>query len=110
MVLVSLGCPKQEWWMHGHKNRVNAVMVGLGGVFPIFAGEKKWAPVWVQKSGFEWLYRLLQEPGRLWQRYARTIPVFLWLAVKQLVKVKLGLEPRFTRPNTTVAVLYRGRQ
>ena len=110
MVLVSLGCPKQEWWMHTHKNRVNAVMVGLGGVFPIFAGEKKWAPVWVQKNGLEWLYRLLQEPGRLWQRYARTIPVFLWLAFKQLVKVKLGLEPRFTRPNTTVAVLYRGRQ
>ncbi|ESA37694.1 family glycosyl transferase [Leptolyngbya sp. Heron Island J] len=110
MVLVSLGCPKQEWWMHTHKNRVKAVMVGLGGVFPIYAGEKKWAPVWVQKSGFEWLYRLLQEPGRLWQRYARTIPVFLWLAFKQLVKVKLGLEPRFTRPNATVAVLYRGRQ
>lgn len=93
MVFVSLGCPKQERWMDAHKDRVKAVMVGLGGVFPIFAGEKKWAPVWVQKSGLEWLYRLAQEPGRLWKRYAKTIPLFLVLAFKQIIKVKLGLNP-----------------
>ena len=110
LVLVSLGCPKQEWWMNDHKDRVQAVMVGLGGVFPIFAGEKKWAPTWVQKNGLEWLHRLLQEPRRLWQRYAKTIPVFLWLAFKQLVKVKLGLEPRFTTVSAKVAMNYQGRQ
>lgn len=111
LVLVSLGCPKQEWWMNDHKDRVQAVMVGLGGVFPIFAGEKKWAPVWVQKSGFEWLYRLLQEPQRLWKRYAKTIPLFLMLAFKQLVKVKLGLEPRFGAPQPTKRYIWsRGQQ
>ena len=93
MVLVSLGCPKQEKWMDNHKGQVQAVMIGLGGVFPIFAGEKKWAPVWVQKSGLEWLFRLAQEPGRLWKRYAETIPLFLVLAFKQIIKVKLGLNP-----------------
>ena len=103
LVLVALGCPKQEWWMYNHKGRVKAVMVGLGGVFPVFAGEKKWAPVWVQKNGLEWLYRLVQEPRRLWERYAKTVPLFILLAFKQLVKVKLGLEPRFgdTQRNVT---------
>ena len=109
LVLVSLGCPKQEWWMYHHKGRLNAVMVGLGGVFPIFAGQKKWAPAWVQKNGLEWLYRLLQEPKRLWKRYAKTIPLFLLLAFKQLVKVKLGLEPRFGPPRVE-AVWQHGRR
>ncbi|EKU97430.1 exopolysaccharide biosynthesis protein, WecB/TagA/CpsF family [Leptolyngbya sp. PCC 7375] len=110
LVLISLGCPKQEWWMHQHKGRIQSVMVGIGGVFPIFAGEKKWAPVWVQKNGLEWLYRLVQEPGRLWKRYAKTIPLFLLLAFKQLVKVKLGLEPRFGCPQVNVAFGMNGRR
>ena len=107
LVLISLGCPKQEWWMYHHKGRVKAVMVGLGGVFPVFAGDKKWAPVWVQKNGLEWLYRLLQEPRRLWKRYAKTVPLFLLLAFKQLVKVKLGLEPRFGAPRAEIALGHR---
>lgn len=107
LVLVSLGCPKQEWWMYNHKGRVKAVMVGLGGVFPIFAGEKKWAPVWVQKNGLEWIYRLVQEPKRLWKRYAKTIPLFILLAFKQLVKVKLGLEPRLGAPHVEIALGHR---
>ncbi|MEA5466099.1 WecB/TagA/CpsF family glycosyltransferase [Leptothoe sp. PORK10 BA2] len=101
-VLVSLGCPKQEWWMSDHKGRVKAVMVGLGGAFPIFAGEKRWAPVWVQENGLEWLYRLVQEPRRLWKRYAKTVPLFMLLAFKQLVKVKLGIEPRFGAPRSEI--------
>ncbi|MBT9314753.1 WecB/TagA/CpsF family glycosyltransferase [Leptothoe spongobia] len=104
LVLVALGCPKQEWWMYNHKGRVKAVMVGLGGVFPVFAGQQKWAPVWVQKNGLEWLYRLVQEPRRLWKRYAKTIPLFLLLAFKQLVKIKLGLEPRFGAPRPEIVL------
>ncbi|MGD1855067.1 MAG: WecB/TagA/CpsF family glycosyltransferase [Leptolyngbyaceae cyanobacterium] len=104
LVLVSLGCPKQERWMYHHKGCVKAVMVGLGGVFPIFAGEKKWAPVWVQKNGLEWLYRLIQEPRRLWKRYAKTVPLFMLLAFKQMLKVKLGLEPRFGAPRAEVVL------
>jgi len=85
IVFVSLGCPKQEVWMAKHKNRVNSVMIGLGGAFPVYAGLQKRAPGLVREAGFEWLYRLLQEPQRLWGRYSSTIPVFIWLACKQLL-------------------------
>lgn len=88
IVFVSLGCPKQELWMTAHKNKVSAVMVGLGGAFPVYAGILKRAPTYIRLSGMEWFYRLLQEPGRLWKRYASTIPLFLWLAVKQLLTNK----------------------
>ncbi|HIK44276.1 MAG TPA: WecB/TagA/CpsF family glycosyltransferase [Leptolyngbyaceae cyanobacterium M65_K2018_010] len=89
VVFVALGCPKQETWMHQHRHKINATMVGLGGVFPIYAGLKKHAPRWVQQSGLEWLYRLVQEPGRLWTRYARTIPPFIYLSARQVVTTRL---------------------
>lgn len=57
LVLVSLGCPKQEIWMANHQGRVQAVMVGLGGAFPVYAGIHKRAPQLIRNSGFEWLYR-----------------------------------------------------
>jgi N-acetylglucosaminyldiphosphoundecaprenol N-acetyl-beta-D-mannosaminyltransferase len=61
------------------------VMVGLGGAFPVYAGIHKRAPLIVRSMGFEWLYRLAQEPKRLWDRYRRTIPIFIYLACKQLI-------------------------
>ncbi|WP_421658258.1 WecB/TagA/CpsF family glycosyltransferase [Leptothermofonsia sp. ETS-13] len=85
LVFLSLGCPKQEAWMAEHKDRVQAVMVGLGGAFPVYAGIHKRAPRLVRSLGFEWLYRLAQEPRRLWGRYSTTIPIFIWLALKQLL-------------------------
>lgn len=89
LVLVSLGCPKQEYWMHQHKGKIQAVMIGLGGVFPVLAGEQKRAPQWIRESGLEWLYRLIQEPRRLWKRYSTTNTLFIWLALKQLLISKL---------------------
>lgn len=89
IVLVSLGCPKQEYWMHQHANKIEAVMIGLGGVFPVLAGVQKRAPLWIRQLGLEWLYRLVQEPRRLWGRYKTTIPPFIWLALKQLLVLKL---------------------
>ncbi|MBD2000324.1 WecB/TagA/CpsF family glycosyltransferase [Oculatella sp. FACHB-28] len=86
VVLVSLGCPKQERWMAEHKDKIHAVMIGLGGAFPVYAGICKRAPRWVREMGLEWFYRLIQEPRRLWKRYSTTIPLFLWLATKQLIK------------------------
>lgn len=85
VVFVSLGCPKQEQWMAQHQGEIPAVMVGIGGVFPIYAGLHKHAPKFIRESGFEWLYRLIQEPQRLWKRYADTIPPFLWMAGKQIL-------------------------
>jgi N-acetylglucosaminyldiphosphoundecaprenol N-acetyl-beta-D-mannosaminyltransferase len=85
LVLVSLGCPKQEIWMNQHKGKIRAVMLGLGGAFPVYAGLRKWAPIWVRNAGLEWLYRLVQEPRRLWKRYFGTIPPFIYLAIKQVL-------------------------
>lgn len=84
LVLVALGCPKQERWMLEHRGRIPAVMVGLGGAFPVFAGVQKMAPAWIRSAGLEWGYRLMQEPGRLWKRYGTTNLQFAWLALKQL--------------------------
>ncbi len=88
LVLVSLGCPKQEKWMAQHKGKIQAVMIGLGGVFPVYAGVHKRAPRVIRELGFEWLYRWVQEPRRLWERYTKTIPPFIWLATKQLLTSK----------------------
>lgn len=93
LVFVSLGCPKQEKWIAQHKDRINAVMVGLGGAFPVYAGIQKRAPRLMRNLGFEWFYRLLQEPRRLYRRYAVTIPPFIWLACKQLIKSSSGNTP-----------------
>ncbi|MBD2594946.1 WecB/TagA/CpsF family glycosyltransferase [Nostoc spongiaeforme FACHB-130] len=84
VVWVSLGCPKQEKWIAQHKGKIRAVMIGVGGVFPVYAGIHKRAPRIMRDLGLEWLYRWLQEPRRLWRRYTTTIPIFIWLAAKQL--------------------------
>lgn len=84
ITFVSLGCPKQECWMQDHVGKICSVMIGVGAVFPVYAGEKKHAPKWVRESGLEWLYRLLQEPRRLFGRYLKTIPPFIWLALQQV--------------------------
>ncbi len=76
-VFVILGCPKQERWMHEMKGKFSAVMLGIGGALPMILGIQRRAPVWLQKIGFEWLYRLLQEPGRLFKRYALTNSKFI---------------------------------
>jgi N-acetylglucosaminyldiphosphoundecaprenol N-acetyl-beta-D-mannosaminyltransferase len=89
IVWVCLGCPKQEFWMLDHLNKINAVMLGVGAVFSVYAGFHKRAPRLVRESGFEWFYRLIQEPRRLWHRYSQTIPPFLLLASQQLLQQSL---------------------
>ena len=84
LVMVALGCPKQERWMSAHKHEIKAVMIGLGGAFPVYAGIHRRAQSWVRNMGLEWFYRLIQEPRRLWKRYASSIPLFMYLASKQL--------------------------
>lgn len=84
VTFVSLGCPKQECWMAAHQSKVESVMVGVGAVFPVYAGDKKHAPKWIRYNGLEWFYRLVQEPRRLFGRYFKTIPPFIWLALNQL--------------------------
>jgi len=78
LLLVGLGCPKQEMWMAEHKALLTCTMVGIGAVFDFVAGNKKHAPKWMQLIGLEWLFRLMAEPKRLWRRYVYTNPKFLW--------------------------------
>ncbi|NBD31933.1 MAG: WecB/TagA/CpsF family glycosyltransferase [Cyanobacteria bacterium] len=86
-LFVCLGCPKQELWIAQHKDQINAVMIGLGAVFPTYAGVQKRAPAWMRELGLEWLYRFTQEPRRLGPRYGKTIPPFVYLALQQLLSL-----------------------
>lgn len=79
LIMVSLGCPKQERFMHAMKGRVNGVMLGLGGAFLLFAGVDARAPAWMRRFALEWLYRLWLEPRRLWRRYLVTNSIFIVL-------------------------------
>lgn len=85
VVWVSLGCPKQEFWMSEHRGRIKAVMVGVGAAFDYHAGTIKRAPAWMQNSGLEWFHRLLSEPQRLWKRYLITNTLFIFGAAKQII-------------------------
>jgi N-acetylglucosaminyldiphosphoundecaprenol N-acetyl-beta-D-mannosaminyltransferase len=70
VIWVGLSTPKQERWMHQHRDRINVpVMVGVGAAFDIHSGRLRQAPVWMRENGLEWFFRLVQEPRRLWRRY-----------------------------------------
>lgn len=77
-VWVGLGAPKQERWMAAHQGRVHALMLGVGAAFDYEAGNIRRAPRWMQRCNLEWLYRLLQDPKRLFKRYFFTNTKFLW--------------------------------
>lgn len=80
-VWVGLGAPKQERWMALHQGKICGLMVGVGAGFDYFAGNIKRAPEWMQKCNLEWLYRLVQDPKRLFARYFHTNTKFIWNAV-----------------------------
>lgn len=81
-VWVALGAPKQERWMYAHRGMFQGLMIGIGAGIDYFAGNIKRAPMWMQKCSLEWLYRLFQEPGRLFKRYLITNTKFMWLLVR----------------------------
>lgn len=93
ILFVALGCPKQEKWMASMKGRINATMIGIGGALPVFAGLQKRAPKWMQKFSLEWLFRLVQEPKRLFKRYLITNTYFIYLIMKEKVRLV------FSEPN-----------
>ena len=81
-VWVGLGAPKQEKWMYEHQGRIHAVMLGVGAGFDFHAGTVKRAPDWMRRHYLEWLYRLVQDPKRLWKRYVQTNGQFVLLSIK----------------------------
>jgi N-acetylglucosaminyldiphosphoundecaprenol N-acetyl-beta-D-mannosaminyltransferase len=88
LLFVGLGAPKQEKWIAANYQQLSVpISVGIGVSFELVANMVSRAPVWMQKTGLEWLFRLIVEPGRLWKRYIIGNPLFIWLVLKQ----RLGL-------------------
>ena len=86
---VGLGTPRQEKWMADRVAELNVpVIIGVGAAFNFLIGEVARAPVWMQKTGLEWLFRLASEPQRLWRRYLLVTPRFIPLAVMQLTGLR----------------------
>jgi N-acetylglucosaminyldiphosphoundecaprenol N-acetyl-beta-D-mannosaminyltransferase len=84
-LFVALGAPRQDFWIQQNLEAINVPLcAGVGGVFNFLAGETRRAPEWIQRAGFEWAYRMLQEPSRLWRRYlVEDLPVFFELLARQ---------------------------
>jgi N-acetylglucosaminyldiphosphoundecaprenol N-acetyl-beta-D-mannosaminyltransferase len=87
VIWVGLSTPKQEYWMANHSVYFpRTIFVGVGAVFDFFGGTQKRAPVIVQRIGFEWLFRLIQEPKRLWPRYRRVVPGMLRILIAEAMR------------------------
>jgi N-acetylglucosaminyldiphosphoundecaprenol N-acetyl-beta-D-mannosaminyltransferase len=86
---VGLSTPKQERWMHAHRDSLAVpLMMGVGAAFDFHTGRVKQAPRWMQENGLEWLFRLLQEPRRLWRRYILNGGEFIWNVALEKMKVR----------------------
>ena len=96
ILFVGLGCPKQEIWMAEHKDKIKAVMIGVGAAFDFIAGVKPQAPKWMQNIGLEWLCRLMIEPRRLWKRYLYNNPRFIYHFGRQILKEWLNANKQKT--------------
>jgi N-acetylglucosaminyldiphosphoundecaprenol N-acetyl-beta-D-mannosaminyltransferase len=84
---IGISSPRQEQWMADHIGKLDIpVLVGVGAAFDFLSGRKKQAPLWMQRSGLEWLFRLASEPQRLWKRYAQ-YPLFALLVLMQYLGI-----------------------
>jgi N-acetylglucosaminyldiphosphoundecaprenol N-acetyl-beta-D-mannosaminyltransferase len=89
VIWVGLGAPKQERWMYEHHKQIQCgMMFGIGAGFDYLAGNTRHAPAWMKNTSLEWLFRLVQEPGRLWKRYLSTIPHFVFFAGLELLGIR----------------------
>lgn len=104
ILFVAFGAPKQDRWIRQHMQRLGVpVCVGVGGSFDFLAGRVRRAPLWMQNRGLEWLYRVIQEPTRLWKRYfIDDLPVFV-----RLMAQARGGTPSLLTPGQVVAADWR---
>lgn len=90
VVWIGLSTPKQERWMHEHRNRLNVpLLLGVGAAFDLNSGQLKQAPEWMRERGLEWLFRLLAEPRRLWRRYLVQGSRFVWNVLLELTALRI---------------------
>lgn len=86
VVFVGIGTPKQEIWMYQARKKLQAnILIGVGAAFDFIAGTKKQAPRWMQQIGLEWLFRMVQEPRRLWKRYLINNILFCYYCFRLLI-------------------------
>jgi len=87
ILYVALGTPQKEYFLYDHKDLLKCKLaIGVGGAFNIIAGFQTRAPKFLQHLGLEWLYRVIQEPGRMWYRYLTGNSMFIWLTLKEIFK------------------------
>lgn len=85
LLFVGISSPKKEAWIARWREGLDiAFVMGVGGTFDIVAGVVQRAPMWMQRWGLEWLYRVFQEPRRMWRRYLFTNSAFAWLLVREM--------------------------
>lgn len=90
MLFVALGAPKQEYWIHDYGLQLSVpILMGVGGTFEMVAGIVGRAPLWMQRTGLEWLYRLCLEPRRMWRRYLLGNLIFAGIVARQCARRKL---------------------
>lgn len=94
IVLIGLGCPKQDRFAFAHKSKIQAVQVCVGAAFDFHAQVKPMAPAWMQRNGLEWLFRLFKEPRRLWKRYLVTNTIFVYKFSKQAMSSRSVQKPK----------------
>jgi len=105
VVFVGLGCPRQEVWAYEYRNDLSMPILAVGAAFDFHAGTLPQAPSWMQDKGLEWLFRLKEEPKRLWKRYLFLNPAYLWAVFKE----KRGIAKReVVVPNGTETTLSYG--
>lgn len=101
VLLVSFGCPKQEKWIAMHYRDLGVpVAAGVGATIDFLAGKVPRAPLWMQRSGFEWIYRLIQEPRRLFRRYVKDLWIFSWSILAQWWALQLRINQFRSTANT----------
>jgi N-acetylglucosaminyldiphosphoundecaprenol N-acetyl-beta-D-mannosaminyltransferase len=88
IVLVGMGCPRQDWWIFHMRERVRLPMLAVGAAFDFHAGLVSQAPPILQRNGLEWAYRLTREPKRLWRRYLTITPRYLPLIALQALGLR----------------------
>lgn len=90
MLFIAMGSPAQEYWISANLARTGVrFALGVGGSFDHLSGHARRAPLWMQRRGLEWLYRLLSNPRRLWRRYLIGNTLFIWLVAKQALAGKM---------------------
>ena len=102
VVFVGLGCPRQEIWVYENRVDLSMPLLAVGAAFDYHAGLIRRAPRWMQRSGLEWLFRLMQEPRRLWRRYVLLNPRYIAGVLQQRLGLRTydsnGTQPRTVRP------------